>query len=149
MNWAALFWLILMVVFIIAEGATVMVISLWFAAGALASMIAGLCGADFWLQVLLFFGVSIGLLLSLRTLVQKFFTPGLTRTNVDAIVGSQGVVLEDIDNVNAKGRVKVGAMEWSARSTNGATLKAGERIIVDRVEGVKLFVTPLPVEITN
>ena len=149
MNWAALLWLILMVVFLAAEGATVMVISLWFAAGALVSMIASLCGADFGLQVILFFGTSIALLLSLRTLVQKFFTPKLTRTNVDAIIGTQGTVVEDINNLEAVGRVKLGAMEWAARSTDGTPVKAGTHVTVDRVEGVKLFVTPLPAEITS
>ena len=149
MNWAALLWLILMVVFFVAEGATVMVISLWFAAGALVSMIASLCGANFGLQVLLFFATSIALLLSLRTLVKKFFTPKVTRTNVDSVIGAQGLVIEDIDNVNAKGRVKVGAMEWAARSADGAPLKAGAHVTVERVEGVKLFVTPIPVEVTN
>ena len=149
MNWAALLWLIVMVVFLIAEGATVMVISLWFAAGALVAMIAAICNLAFWLQVVLFFAVSIGLLLSLRTLVRKFFTPKLTRTNVDAVIGAQGIVLETVDNVTGAGRVKVGAMEWAARSTEGRVLEAGQRIVVDRVEGVKLFVTLLPVEITN
>lgn len=149
MNWAALLWLILMVVFLIAEGATVMVLSLWFAAGALVSMIASLCGADFGLQVILFFATSIALLLSLRTMVKKFFTPKITRTNVDSVIGEKAVVMEDIDNLNAQGRVKLGAMEWAARSTDGTPVKAGTHVTVDRVEGVKLFVTPLPAEVTS
>jgi len=146
MNWAALTWLVLMVIFLIAEGASVMVISLWFAIGALTAMVASLCGAPVWLQALLFFVVSVSLLLSLRPLTKKYFTPRISRTNVDAVIGKEGLVLEVVDNVNTAGRVKVDGMEWAARSENGQVLQAGERIVVNRVEGVKLFVSPLPVE---
>ena len=146
MNWAALTWLVLMVIFLIAESASVMVISLWFAIGALAAMVASLCGAPVWLQALLFFVVSMSLLLTLRPLTKKYFTPRISRTNVDALIGKEGLVLEAVDNVNTAGRVKVDGMEWAARSENGQVLQAGERIVVNRVEGVKLFVSPLPVE---
>ena len=146
MNWSALLWLILMVVFLIAEGASVMVISLWFAAGSLVAMVASLLNAPLWLQVLLFLGVSIGLLLALRPLLRKYFNPKLTRTNVDAVIGAQGIVVEAIDNVTAQGRVKLESMEWAARSTSGVALQPGDRIVVDRLEGVKLYVSPLPVE---
>ncbi len=146
MNWSALLWLILMVVFLIAEGASVMVISLWFAAGSLVAMVAGLLNAPLWLQVLLFLSVSVGLLLALRPLLRKYFNPKLARTNVDAVIGAQGIVVETIDNVTAQGRVKLESMEWAARSTTGAALQPGDRIVVDRVEGVKLYVSPLPVE---
>ncbi len=146
MNWEALIWLILMIVFLIAEGATVMIVSLWFAAGALAAMVTSLCGGELWLQMTVFVFVSAALLLSLRPITKKYFTPRLTRTNVDAIIGTQGVVLETVDNVKAAGRVKLDTMEWAARSTTGDILQPGDRVVVDRVEGVKLFVSLLPVE---
>jgi hypothetical protein len=53
MNWAAIVWLVLTVAFLVAEAATVTVVSLWFAAGALAALISALLGAAVWLQVLL------------------------------------------------------------------------------------------------
>ena len=147
MNWAALFWLILMVIFLVAEGASVMVISLWFAIGALAAMIASLCGAQVWLQVVLFLTISIALVLALRPLTKKFFTPRLSRTNIDALLDAEGLVLETVDNINTTGRVKINGMEWAARSEDGQVLQPGTRIVVHRVEGVKLIVSPLPAEI--
>ena len=66
MNWAAIIWLVLLVVFLISEAATVTMVSLWFAAGALAALIACLLGGAVWLQVTAFLVVSILALLALR-----------------------------------------------------------------------------------
>ena len=141
-------WLVLMVVFLIVEASTVVMVSLWFAAGSLIALVAALLGAPIWLQVALFLVVSAVLLASLRPMVRKHFTPKLTRTNVDAIVGSQGYVTSDIDNVAATGTVKLGSMEWTARSTAGAPIPAGTLVTVDKIEGVKAFVTPAEVGTT-
>jgi len=146
MNWAAIVWLALFVLFLVAEGASVMVVSLWFAIGALVAMAASLLGAEVWLQVVLFLVVSVALLLALRPLTKKFFTPKLSRTNVDAVVGKTGIVLDRIDNVDASGRVKMDGMEWTARSTTGEIIAPGKVVKVDKVEGVKVFVTPVRVE---
>lgn len=138
-------WLVLMIAFLIAEAATVVMISLWFAGGALVALVASLLGAPLWLQVTLFFLVSAALLGSLRGMVRKHFTPKLERTNVDAIIGSSGYVTAEIDNIKATGTVKLGAMEWSARATAGAPIAVGTLVKVDKIEGVKVFVTPAEV----
>lgn len=138
-------WLVLMIAFLIAEAATVVTISLWFAGGALVALVASLLGAPLWLQVALFFLVSAALLGSLRGMVRKHFTPKLERTNVDAIIGSSGYVTAEIDNIKATGTVKLGAMEWSARATAGAPIAVGTLVKVDKIEGVKVFVTPAEV----
>lgn len=145
MNWAPIIWLFLMVLFIMMEASTVAVISLWFAVGALAAMIASLLGGELWLQLLLFFAVSCGLLCALRPVLKRFFTPKLTKTNADAIVGTTGVVIGQINNILAHGQVKLGAMQWSARSTTGAVIEEGTLVRVDRIEGVKVFVTAVEV----
>ena len=145
MNWAAIIWLVLLVIFIMTEASTVAVVSIWFAIGALAAMIASLLGAQVWLQVVLFLVVSCSLLCVLRPLVRKYFTPKLTRTNVDSVIGSTGIVTSRIDNVMSQGQVKLGAMEWTARSTSGEVIEAGMLVKADRIEGVKVFVTPAEV----
>lgn len=140
-------WLILLIVFILTEAATVSVVSLWFAAGALVALVAALLGAQVWLQTVLFVLVSAVMLLALRPVVKKHFTPKLTPTNVDAVIGQEGFVTEDIDNLHGAGRVKLGANEWTARSSDGAPIRAGTRIRADKVEGVKLFVSALEVPV--
>ena len=141
-------WLVLLIVFLIAEALTVVMVSLWFAGGALIALVASLLGAALWLQIVLFLLVSAGLLASLRGVVRKHFTPRLERTNVDALIGSRGYVIADIDNISATGTVKLGAMEWSARSASGAPIAKGTLVEVDHIEGVKAFVSPVPVEAT-
>ena len=141
MKLAAFVWLGLMILFLIAEGATVSLVSLWFAAGAVVAMFAALLGAGVWLQTGLFLAVSGILLLMLRPIVRRYLVPTSTPTNVDSLVGATGLVTESIDNVTASGQVKLGAMEWTARSTTGENIPQGTLIRVDRIEGVKVYVT--------
>lgn len=145
MKFAAFVWLGLMILFLIAEGATVSLVSLWFAAGAVVAMFAALLGAGAWLQTGLFLVVSGALLLMLRPIVRRYLVPKITPTNVDSLVGATGLVTETIDNVTASGQVKLGAMEWTARSTTGENIPQGALIRVDRIEGVKVYVTPVNV----
>ena len=135
-------WMILFLVFIWIEANTVSIVSMWFAVGALAAGICGFLGGELWLQAVVFFAVSGVLLALLRPVVRKHFTPKLTKTNVDAIVGTAGKVLKRIDNDSAEGQVKLGSMEWTARSTSGSVIEEGTLIRVDRIEGVKVFVSP-------
>lgn len=146
MNWAAFFWLFLMVVFLIVEAVCVIhLVSIWFAVGSLVAAIAALLNAYIWLQVVLFLVVSCVILALMWPFVQKFLKPGLQKTNLDSIIGSEGLVTAAIDNVSAQGQVKLGAMEWTARSTTGETIPQGTLVKVDRIEGVKVFVTPVNV----
>ena len=148
MDGFAFLWLVLFVGFLMAEASTVAVISLWFSIGALTAMVANFFGGEFWLQAVLFFTVSIVLLCALRPLTKKYFTPKITRTNVDAVVGSTGRVVETVDNDLTQGRVKLSGMEWSARSSSGEILEEGTLIKVDRVEGVKVFVSAQEVKVS-
>ena len=139
-------WLALTVAFLLLEASTVTLVSLWFAAGALVALIVAATGGSVGLQVGAFLVVSAALLACLRPVVRKHFTPKLAKTNVDAIIGSRGYVTSDIDNINATGNVKLGAMEWTARSTSGAMIPRGTLVQVDRIEGVKAYVTAVPVD---
>lgn len=148
MNWAAILWLILMVVLLITEASTVTLVSLWFAGGALAALLMSLLGAAVWIQVLAFLAVSAVLLTALRPIAKKHFTPKLTATNVDSVIGSTGLVTAAIDNVSAAGQVKLGAMVWTARATDGAPIPEGTLVKVDKIEGVKAFVSPVETKVT-
>lgn len=143
---AAIIWLVLMVVFLMMEASSVSMVSLWFGAGALAALITALLGGVVWVQIVVFLAVSGLLLACLRPLARKYFTPRLTRTNVDSVLGATGLVTVAIDNVSACGQVKLGAMEWTARSSQGETIPKGTLVQVDRIEGVKAFVSPVKVE---
>ena len=141
----AIIWLVALIVFLIAEASTVTMVSLWFAVGSLVAMITALLGGPIWLQIVLCLVVSAALLACLRPWVKKFINPAKTRTNVDSVIGSQGYVTADIDNLAAIGQVKLGGMEWTARSSGGEKISAGTLVQVDRIEGVKAFVTPVKI----
>lgn len=143
MNWSAIFWFVMLVVFVLAEAATVTVVSLWFAAGSLVALIVSMLSGPVWLQFVLFGVVSAVLLWMLRPVIQKHFKPHLTRTNVDAIIGKVGITLVPIDNMMAQGKLMLDGMEWSARSTSGEEIPENVKVRIDRVEGVKLYVTPV------
>ena len=145
MNWMAVFWFVLLVVFLIAEASTVTMISLWFAAGALGALAVSLLGSGVWLQAGAFFVVSAVALTALRPIARKYFTPRLTKTNVDSVIGAEGLVTQAIDNVSARGQMKLGAMEWTARSASGEPIPEGTLVRVEKIEGVKVFVTPVKV----
>ena len=148
MNWAAIFWLAMIVVFLMAEASTVTLVSLWFAAGSLAAMLVALTGAGIGFQVTIFVIVAAVCLTALRPLVRKHIKPKLTKTNVDAVAGATGLVTVAIDNVTAAGQVKLGAMEWTARSESGEPIPQGTLVKVERIEGVKVIVSPVR-EIVN
>ena len=143
MNWEAIFWLAAMVVFIAAEAMTVSLVSIWFAAGALGAIIVALLGGGLVLQVTVFLALAVALLLSLRSIVRKHFTPHVTKTNIDSVIGATGIVVTPVNNIAALGQVQINGMEWSARSSDNSHIPAGAMVRVDRVEGVKVFVTPI------
>ncbi len=147
MNWAAILWLGLLAIFLIAEAVCALhMVSIWFAAGALVALLTSLLGGPVELQVILFVAVSFALLIAMWPLVRKLSKPNIVRTNVDAIIGTRGRVTAPIDNICAQGAVKLGPMEWTARSTDGTPIEAGTLVQVDRIEGVKAFVSPVPAE---
>lgn len=141
-------WLGLMVVFLIVEAACPFhLISTWFAVGSLAAAIVAALGGAVWLQITFFIVFSGGLLLALWPFVKKMLNPKIEKTNVDSIIGSQGYVTQDIDNLTATGQVKLGGMEWTARSVSGKQIPKGTLIKVERIEGVKAFVSPVEVKV--
>ena len=114
-------WLALIVVFAVIEGATTALTTVWFIGGALAALAAALLHAELWLQITLFFAVSVVLLTALRPLVKKYLRP------------------------RTVGAVRLSGVEWSARSADGSPVAAGTVVRIDAIEGVKLIVTPVPV----
>lgn len=138
---AEIFWLVLAVVFLVLEGCTVAMVSLWFAAGAVAALVSSLLGAAGWLQVAVFLAVSLVLLALLWKRLR--IRGSRSKTNVDSIIGAQGRVLEPIDNVAYVGRVKLGGISWAARSVSGDPIAKDTLVRVEKIEGVKVFVSPV------
>jgi membrane protein implicated in regulation of membrane protease activity len=148
MNWAAITWIILIVVFFAIEGSTVALVSTWFAFGSVAALVACLLNAPVIVQLVVFFLVSCLLLLLLRPLVRRYITPKVVKTNVSAIIGTRVLVTAPIDNLNGTGQIKLNGVEWTARSESGEPIEAGTLVQIQRIEGVKAFVSPVLAEET-
>ena len=149
MNWEAIVWTVLMVIFLVVEASCpIHLVSIWFAVGALIAMIVSLLGGGLWLQVVLFLAVSAGLLALFWPFVRKFLNPKVVPTNVDSIIGTKALVTAAVDNITAHGQVKINGLEWTARSLSGEPIPEGTMVEVCRVEGVKVFVAPVENNIT-
>ena len=139
MNTWAIVWLILLIGFVVLEAATVQLLCIWFAAGALASLVVNLLGGALWLQVVVFFTVSIVLLATLWPMARKHLKAKAVATNADALVGKLCKVTEAIDPVEG-GRVKVGDVTWSARCESAEVIPTGSMVRILKIQGAKVFV---------
>ena len=145
-NFSAVVWLALTIAFVVLEATTVQLICIWFAAGSLAAMAVSLLGGALWLQVLVFFVVSIVLLATLWPEAKKHFKPKLKATNTDALIGRVCTVMETIDPAEG-GRVKVGDVTWSARTEGDTEIPAGKRVKVLKIQGAKVYVEEVKKEV--
>ena len=141
-------WLVLLLLFAGSEAISVGLTSIWFAAGALAALIAALLGGPLWVQVTLFLAVSLLCLAAVRPLAKKHLNDKVEPTNADRAIGAEAQVTEDIDNIHGKGAVIIRGITWSARSQDGSPIPAGTMVKVLRIEGVKVFVEPVSVPVS-
>ncbi|MBE6967760.1 MAG: NfeD family protein [Oscillospiraceae bacterium] len=135
-------WGVLFVAFLVIEGVTAGLTSIWFALGALVAFIAALCHGPIWLQIALFAVVSVVVLYLTRPLVKKYINSRAKPTNADRVIGQIGLVEEDIDNIEAAGAVRIGGKVWTARSADGSPIAKGTLVRAEKIEGVKLIVSP-------
>ena len=135
------FWLIVLVVLIATEIATMGLTTIWFAAGALVAAIISLLGGNVWWQVGIGLVVSLLLLFFTRPIAVKYFNRERVRTNVESLVGRQAIVISEVNNLQGTGQVNIFGQEWSARaSSDSVTYPVGSVVNVVAISGVKLIV---------
>ncbi len=144
MAYMPILWLVLLMIFAVAEGMTAGLVSIWFALGSAAALAASFLTDSLLIQVLVFAVISILAMAVIRPLAARFFTPHHEPTNADRVIGSTAVVTVPIDNVNGTGQVKVGGKIWTARAPGEEIIPEGTMVKVLRIEGVKVFVEPVP-----
>lgn len=137
----AIFWLILFVILLVVEILTMGLTTIWFAAGALLAYLAAFIGFGFPAQIIVFLLVSIALLVLTRPIAMKFFNQERQKTNVEGLIGKKAVVLERIDTLHGTGRAEINGMEWSAKTDKqDNVIEAGEVVVIEGIQGVKLIV---------
>ncbi len=136
----ALVWTFLTIALVCLEAATAQFVCIWFAGGSFVSLIAALCSVSVGWQWVIFVISSLIFLILTRPFVRKFNVKSKEKTNIDAHIGKICVVKEEIDNLNAKGVVVLGGIEWSARSLTDEIIEKGGTVKIIKIEGVKLIV---------
>lgn len=137
---STIIWIAAIVIFGVAEAATAGLTSIWFVLGSVAALIAAICNGPIWLQIALFFVVSIATLAATRPLVTKLMKKDIKPTNADRVLGGSARVTERIDNDVPTGAVYIDGKTWSARSSTGEIIEPDAMVRVVRMEGVKLYV---------
>ena len=132
-----LFWLVLFVILALFELATVNLVSIWFAIGAIIATFVSLVTDNIMIHLAVFTITSILLLLLTKPFVKKIKRKDVVPTNLDRVIGKIGVVTEKIEK-DGIGEVKVLGKRWSAYSDK--EIKENCKVKVLSINGVKLKV---------
>lgn len=134
-------WLGFTVFFLILEGISVQLTSVWFAFGSIVAMFLAIFHVNsVSVQIIVFLAVSLVTLIATRPLTKKILSKKKQPTNADRNIGQIAVVTEEIENLKDKGAVKVNGVVWTAKNTADDLIPAGEKVRILRIEGVKLIV---------
>lgn len=138
-----IFWLIVSIVFSVAEMAYNGFFLIWFAVGALAALITTFFTSNVIIQSTVFLIISALLLFTLtKKFSKKSGHKNMIPTHIDALIGRNGVVLENIDPEQKTGLVKLDGEIWTALSLNGEVIPRGTIVTAKQIRGVRLFVSP-------
>jgi membrane protein implicated in regulation of membrane protease activity len=141
MNLCILVWLVFVIAFIIGELVSVGLTSIWFAAGALIALFGAMVGAPLWVQILLFFAVSLVCLYATRPLANRFINRNVQSTNAESLIGQEIRITERVSNLDQTGTAVVNGQEWTVRTADDSDiLEAGELARITAISGVKLIV---------
>ena len=133
-------WMIIAAIFVVGEIFTAGFFLLWFGVGAAVAGILALLGLSFGWQLAAFAVVSLVLFASSRRFAERFSKKQPPGIGADRFIGKQGVVLDDINNVENVGRVRLDKEEWRADSESGDVIPAGTQVEVVRMDGTHLVV---------
>ena len=134
-------WLIVALAMLGLESVTFQLVSIWFALGALITMLA-CCIAPIGIEIqLLIFVISSGLLVVFtRRLVKNFMYKKHEKTNIDTLIGKTAIISEKVDSFEGSGSLKLEGKIWSVRSVDDKPIESGAVVEVLEIRGVKLVV---------
>ena len=140
-----IFWLIAAIGFLVLEGMTFSMVSIWFAAGSAAALLSCLFWPSFRVQAVVFIVVSILCLAAFKPLADKLRRKH-TPTNGDRSLGREAKVLTPV-SAGKTGRVRLDGVDWNARcATPGDTLAPGQSCRVAEIHSTLLIVEPILTE---
>jgi membrane protein implicated in regulation of membrane protease activity len=137
------YWIIFGIILMIAEIFTPGFLLASFGIGAFGGSLFAYWDYEFKVQLFVFSAVTMGVFFGIRPLYNKYFhkLDDQRKTGVNAFLGNNYKVTENINNSENSGRVQVGSESWRARSENNELFETGDLIKVNKVEGSTLFVS--------
>lgn len=136
---AALIWLIVGILLVVAEVLSGDFVLVMLGAAALAAAGVSALGAADLVSVLVFAASSVGLIVGARPLVKKRLQLGSgIRMHHEALLGGRAVALSRVDEHG--GQVKIGGDTWSARTLDGSVVEEGEAVTVVEISGATAVV---------
>ncbi|MCM1053014.1 MAG: NfeD family protein [Ruminococcus sp.] len=130
-------WLVIVILLAFLEAITINLVSVWFIASGLVSLFLSFVIDEFYIQFAVFVVLGLILMLITRPVLVKKFGKKDVKTNLDRVIGMEGVVTEEITKLKI-GEVKVDGKKWSA--TSDKKIEVGTTVIVESIDGVKLVV---------
>lgn len=134
-------WLSLLIIMILVEAMGPALVSIWFAVGALVSLIVSFIpNVPWWVEVIVFVVVSTIALLTVRPLSKRYFKRNTIKSNADSLVGKRGLLKEEIKPYNP-GVCKINDVLWTAVSANEQETIAKDSVVeVVAIQGNKLII---------
>ena len=143
MAFESIIWLILFIIFLVVELATVGLTSVYFSAGSLIALIMSFLGVPLLGQIIAFIIVSGVLLYFTRPFAVRVINSRHTKTNVEDLVDKVVKITERVNNLEQTGRGVLNGIDWTVRSVKEEeVLEVGSLAKVVEIQGVKLIVTP-------
>lgn len=135
-------WFIIAFVLVVLEIFTTGFFVFCFAIGCILAAGVSLCGGGIILQIWALIIGAVVSFLSVRPFMLKILRrkEGVLRTNVDAIISREAMVIEKIDQETGSGRVKIDGDIWKAISEDGHTIEVGKKVIVTKHDSIILTV---------
>lgn len=132
-----MYWLIAMLVLSFIEIITINLVTIWFVVSAGLALITSLFVDSFYVQFLVFGIAGLVLMVLTRPMLNKLLKKDKEKTNLDRVIGMNGVCTEEIKR-NVVGEVKVDGKRWSA--TSQEKINVGDEVLITDISGVKLIV---------
>ncbi len=140
-----IFWAVLLIAALVVEAQSEALLSIWFAAGAIPSLILAAMGNSAFILQVAIFAITSSILLVLSKYIFKNALKkpsdrsNTLKTNVDGVIGKNGISKDEI-KIDQNGYVRVNGMDWLAYTTSEETISPDDKVEVIAVEGVKLHI---------
>ncbi len=149
-EYAVYIWLVVLILCVVIEAASMGLTTIWFALGALVALIVSMFTDVVPFQILAFLVVSLVSLIFVRDLAMAKLNRTRSSTNVDSMIGEKAVVTTEINNILNTGSVNFKGMEWTARNVSvDGVIQTGQIVRIRAIEGVKVIVDEVESQIED